>query len=142
MARAEVRGAPFDDAGDQVVAADDARDAVLHQAVAERDEGADAAQRRQRRLVVGGLEGHEREVEALVRRLGHRLHRDGALLAEVVEPQSLVEPRDVVRVGVEHHHPPHVPGELRGGHAADRPAAHHQHRRVDHVSSSSRASAA
>ena len=93
------------------------------------------------RLVMGGLERDQDEVELFVRRLGHRFDAHGALLAQHVEPEAVVEPRDVLLARVEHDHAAHRAGQLRGGHAADRAAAYHEHGRVDH-SASSLASAA
>jgi hypothetical protein len=136
VAWTEVGGAPLDDPGDQAVGADEPGDPVLHEAVAERDEGL-GIHGRQRRFVMRGLHRHQREVEPLARRLRDRLDLDRALLPQLVEAQALVEPCDVVGVGIEHHHPLHGAGELGGGHAADRAAAHDEHRGVDHPSSSS-----
>jgi hypothetical protein len=110
----------------------------LHEAVAEADEG---AFQWLHRLVVRGLERDQDEVERLVGRRGDRLDLHGALLAELVQPQALVEPPGVLLARVEHDDAAHRAGQLGGGDAADRAAADHEHGRVDH-SASSPASAA
>ena len=139
VAGAQVGRAPLDDAGDQVVRADELGEAVLDEPVAERDEGSPFRARTASWCAALSVISTKSNVSSPTS--VHRLDLHGALLAELVEPQARVEPRDVVRVGIEHDDPPHGAGQLGGRHAADRPAAHHQHRRVDH-SSSSLASAA
>jgi hypothetical protein len=106
---------------------------ILYEAVAEADE---RPLQRLHRLVMGGLQRDQDEVELVVGRRRRRLDPHGALLAELIELQAVVEPRDVLLARVEHDDTAHRARQLGGGDAADRAAADHEHGRVDHSASS------
>ena len=138
MTGTQIGGPPFDDPGDQPLAADERRHAVLHEPVAKADEHVDQVSLddpRQCRLETRRLQRYQPEVEPAIE-LGDRcvrLERDHPLHSELVEPEPwIAQQADVLTLGVEHGDAAHVAAHQPGGHAADRTPADHENAGVDH----------
>ena len=140
MPGSEVRRAPLNGAPDQARLPDDAGHPLLHEAVAQGDEGVHQPQVEQRpesALQVRRLERDEGEVEGTFepRRIRVGLETHPTLLAEVVYEQAFpAHSLDVFFVRVEDGDAVHLPRHLSRRDAADGASADDEHVRLDHNS--------
>jgi hypothetical protein len=141
---ADVCCSPLHGTDDQILLADEAGYAVLHQAIAQSDESLRKtviAQRPECGFEVRRFESQQCKVKLFVElgRIGVGLNLHVALLAEFVQQEAgIPHPLDVLLVRIEHGDPLHRTCHLRRSDPADSASSDDEHARLDHYVSPSR----